>query len=503
MTTTTVTCGDQNLEHDCDVAAQTHNHGKYIFNINICGDDDCGCSSSGTSTGNDGSGTGGDGTGTDGTDGTGTGGDGTGTGGDGSSGDGSNTNNRLTDYFIVETGSSAATEQFYDMTIDDEGNVYAVGDMYENATKALVVKYDKLGSVLTQSNVSLTSQERFTAITRGDDGFIYVAGPSNSVSDITSRLNILVAKFNDQLELQDSILIKSNNREEVKNIAVDNDGNVYVAGYSQVLIGSTYPERPTLIKVNADFSSTTMKYIDYGNGASVSDISFTSSGRLIISAADYAAKIAYISLLDTDLTPSKSIEFKGEYISVPNVKIKEVSNGRYLAAISQHSAARSYLVELDENLAVTKHTSIRPGTTLNEITSLDSLENEDILICINKGNIYRFSNELLFKNGLSMYPSEPEKVILDNFGRVLTVGRNQSNNSNATFAALPDHLTISADANALNSLKTSSVGANIEPNIPNISSVELTLVGGALYSETPTLTVETPTLPSITNELQA
>ena len=125
-----------------------------------------------------------------------------------------------------------------DITIDEQGNVYVTGSSSYRVkdyitSDTLTIKYDSDGNVrwITQYNSPEKQEDGANAIAVDREGNIYIAGSSASIS---SSADFLTIKYNKEGKLR--WFSKYNGPKNLRDVAtaiiVDNDGNVYVTGYA-------------------------------------------------------------------------------------------------------------------------------------------------------------------------------------------------------------------------------------------------------------------------------
>ncbi|MFZ1634699.1 MAG: T9SS type A sorting domain-containing protein [Chitinophagales bacterium] len=127
-------------------------------------------------------------------------------------------------------GTELVGDMGWDIAVDANGNSIAVG--YENDKDAVVTKYDPAGNLLWSiaHNGSANDVDIFYAVALDATNNIYVTGLSQ---EIGSSWDIITNKYSPEGDLMWSKLKNgtSDIEENGIDIAVDEEGNVYTAGY--------------------------------------------------------------------------------------------------------------------------------------------------------------------------------------------------------------------------------------------------------------------------------
>ncbi len=119
------------------------------------------------------------------------------------------------------------------LTIDEAGNVYVTGQCNAPAYHIAVINYDSSGVKrwIAKYDGSAVSSDKPVAVKVDKQGFVYITGHSSEANKdfITIKYDnngneMWKNNFNGQVNMAD----------EAENLVVDNDGSVYVIGYSTV-----------------------------------------------------------------------------------------------------------------------------------------------------------------------------------------------------------------------------------------------------------------------------
>jgi hypothetical protein len=169
----------------------------------------------------------------------------------------------------VRTGGGTSSEYGYGIAVDANGNVYVAGYYYSNpayfgswslATAStpdvFVVKYDANGNVQWAARMAGTSTDILYNLAADGAGNVYLTGyfststvfysagatTGTTLSAVGSGVEAFVAKYNTNGVFQWARAIGGSSSEYGYGVGVDQNGNVYVAGYyysNPLYIGST------------------------------------------------------------------------------------------------------------------------------------------------------------------------------------------------------------------------------------------------------------------------
>jgi hypothetical protein len=169
----------------------------------------------------------------------------------------------------VRTGGGTSSEYGYGIAVDANGNVYVAGYYYSNPAyfgswslatvttpDVFVVKYDANGNVQWAARMAGTSTDILYNLAADGAGNVYLTGyfststvfysagatTGTTLSAVGSGVEAYVAKYNTNGVFQWARAIGGSSSEYGYGVGVDQNGNVYVAGYyysNPLYIGST------------------------------------------------------------------------------------------------------------------------------------------------------------------------------------------------------------------------------------------------------------------------
>ncbi len=157
----------------------------------------------------------------------------------------------------------------FDIVIDSEDNIYIVGETdVGNVYDIVLLKYNSAGYLLWNKTWDGYDNERPYAMTLDTSGNIYVTGKSGPSA---SLYDVFIVKFNNEGQEQWSRYWGGPDLDHGYDVALDSEGNVYVAGFYTSLTSKdicllkydnagNYQWNRTLGDVNQD---------DYGYGLSI------------------------------------------------------------------------------------------------------------------------------------------------------------------------------------------------------------------------------------------
>ena len=148
-----------------------------------------------------------------------------------------------------------------EIVCDDAGNIYLTG---WNNFDYQTIKYNTNGDVVWTKTYNGTGSDYARAIIIDNSGNIYVTGVSDESNQMGAKDDIVTIKYNstgDELWVQryNSTLV-ANSDESAVGIAVDTNGNVYIAGYSDGLGEYGYEDYITIKYSSAGVEEWVQRY---------------------------------------------------------------------------------------------------------------------------------------------------------------------------------------------------------------------------------------------------
>ena len=126
------------------------------------------------------------------------------------------------------------------IAVDGDGNVYATGYTYSSGAgnvDVFIVKYSSIGAVVWQRTFGGTDEDIGNGIAVDGAGNVYVTGTTQSSG--VGFVDVFIVKYNSSGGVVWQRTLGAENYDEGVDIAVDGDGNVYVAGYSNSYTNGT------------------------------------------------------------------------------------------------------------------------------------------------------------------------------------------------------------------------------------------------------------------------
>jgi len=123
-----------------------------------------------------------------------------------------------------------------DVYVDRDGNVYVVGimnlgDIWETMD-AFIKKYDSNGNLLWEKEIKSEKIDNITSVVVDEEGNVYIIGDSegNLFGSNLGGSDIIIAKYSNSGELIWGVMIGSEQDDYGSSISIDKQGNIYFAG---------------------------------------------------------------------------------------------------------------------------------------------------------------------------------------------------------------------------------------------------------------------------------
>jgi len=125
------------------------------------------------------------------------------------------------------------SDEGYDIAVDSENNIYVVGKTYNfGNTDVFILKFNANGTQLWNTTWGTSGNEYGMGIATDNKNNLYIVGTTNLYSIYEGTQNVFVIKFNSSgTQLWNTKWIGSNT-DIGKGIAIDNDTNIYIVGYT-------------------------------------------------------------------------------------------------------------------------------------------------------------------------------------------------------------------------------------------------------------------------------
>ena len=158
--------------------------------------------------------------------------------------------------------------RFFDLAVDHNNNVIAVGDVYSSSTdnNALVVKFDNSLNAITQISYGGSANDRFLSVIVDSGNNIICAGYTFSESVIGGNPtynDALIVKFDPSLNVLSHKIYGGSYNDVFTGVGIGKNGNVYASGYT-FSAGTGFPVYSDTIFVKFDPSLSIIIEKNYG-----------------------------------------------------------------------------------------------------------------------------------------------------------------------------------------------------------------------------------------------
>ena len=169
----------------------------------------------------------------------------------------------------VFNGAQNSTERPYGMFVDDDGNVYVTGTSRwnSNAYKIVTLKYSAGGSLLWRCVFDSLGQSDGEAhdVYVDNVGNVFVTGRSSPANNSYYKLITIKLDANGNVLNWNYFEQVANTGADGTNIILDNDGNIYSAGYCYG--GPNYGMEVVLIRYNSNLDTLWTSHINGSNNS--------------------------------------------------------------------------------------------------------------------------------------------------------------------------------------------------------------------------------------------
>ena len=247
---------------------------------------------------------------------------------------------------------------FYD-TINDHGNHVVVGINYSEAKgngNALIIKFDKDLNIVATENYDETDYSYFYNVAVDDDGNYITVGDIGSGTQDNN--NILIAKFDKDLNKLASKIYSIYNNGSLSSIAIDKDGNYVAIGY--MTLKDKKCDSALIVKFDKDLNILSDKIYNGNGNSCFYDIEIDSNNDYIIVGYDQLKnKNNYydglIVKFDSNLNKLSAKTYGGDYADIFN-SIAIDYDGNYIIVGSTGSEGpgnnSASIIKFDKNLNV-------------------------------------------------------------------------------------------------------------------------------------------------------
>ncbi|TET36992.1 MAG: hypothetical protein E3J72_07375 [Planctomycetota bacterium] len=141
--------------------------------------------------------------------------------------------NELGELQWVKTWGGNGGEELFDVAVSESGIMYCAGSSGSfgaGSTDGLILEYNSSGVLQNAVTWGGGNGDRFSGVALDNDGNIYCAG--YTVSFGAGGSDALLVKFNNSNELQWAKTWGGGNHDEISGVAVDLNGDIYCAGWT-------------------------------------------------------------------------------------------------------------------------------------------------------------------------------------------------------------------------------------------------------------------------------
>ena len=246
------------------------------------------------------------------------------------------------------SGPENENSMAYCIAIDAAGNVYVTGSSY---IYFATIKYGSDGSELwVQRYGAEINYDKANAISVDTDGNVYVTGESFGID---SEFDYATIKYNSSGELQWASVYNGvgNGSDRPSSIAVDDDGNVYVTGWSDTITG-----------FDGNFDFTTVKYNSIGEEVWL--ISYNGTGN----GPDYLTAGIVLDAANNIFITGSS---QGDFLSQNYATIK-YSQQTVSTTLTMNAPAGSQVLEVasSNGFSIGDNIVINPGGATEETNTI-------------------------------------------------------------------------------------------------------------------------------------
>lgn len=351
--------------------------------------------------------------------------------------------------WAASIGGASNDDQGLGVAVDSSGNAYVVGwtrSQGAGSRDVFLAKYNKDGVIQWQKALGGSGSDYGYAVAVDSSSNVYVAGTVTNPS--TGATPGLIAKYNSSGSLQwQTYFSRSIYQVELRGIAVDSSGNVYVTGNSP-----TSPAGLLVAKFNTSGVLQWQKALgDYVNITGYG-IAVDSSGNVYATAHSDPNQTGYRDVLTAKFNTSGTLQwqrnFGGSNVDFGNGIALDSSANVYVCGVTQSQGSGSaeiLLIKYNSSGTIQWQRALGgSGAEYGQAVAVDSSENVYVTgysSSINAVLIAKYNSSGTLQWQRSIKTSSGEYgygIAVDNAGGVFVAGITNANSENAILIKLKD-----------------------------------------------------------------
>ena len=237
---------------------------------------------------------------------------------------------------------STGTETFGGkLNIDSSGDVYVGGrttSQGQGGNDGLVAKYDSSGTIQWQRILGGAGTDLFRAITGDSGGNSYAVGYTESEGQGGS--DALIAKYNSSGTIQWQRRIGGAGDEEGNNVAIDSNGDVYIAGATTTSTAGA--QDFYIVKYNSSGTLVWQRRLGSASGDSANGIAIDSTDSIYVAGSTAGAGTGTNDVLLAKYNSSGTLQWQrtltGSGSDIANNVAVDSSNNVFISGVSSTNA---------------------------------------------------------------------------------------------------------------------------------------------------------------------